>query len=87
MIRGWKIGLEAEMGFPVSEAYSLQTNAKSMVGSVMANLCRCHNPLHMAMVEAFSQWVLIDNAFLVPKCVRWARMSHHSHSLEIEEKT
>ena len=30
-IRGWKIGLEAEMGFPVSEAYSLPMNAKSLV--------------------------------------------------------
>ena len=28
-IRGWKVGLEAEMGFPVSEAYSLPINAKS----------------------------------------------------------
>ena len=27
-IRGWKIGLEAEMGFPVTEAYSLPMNAK-----------------------------------------------------------
>ena len=32
-IKGWKIGLEAEMGFPVSEAYSLPTIAKSLVGS------------------------------------------------------
>ena len=35
----------------------------------------------MAMVEASSQRVLIDKAFLVPKCVRLARMSHHSHKL------
>ena len=66
------------MGFPVSEAYSLQTNAKSLVGSVMANLCGSHYPLHMAMVEAPSQRVLIDKAFSIPKCVRLARMSHHS---------
>ena len=26
-IRGWRIGLEAEMGFPVSEAYGLPVNA------------------------------------------------------------
>ena len=32
-------GLEAEMGFPVSEAYGLPVNAKSLVGSVMANVC------------------------------------------------
>ena len=56
-IRGLKIGLEAEMGFPVSEAYSLPMNAKSLVESVMANICGSHYPLHMAMVEAFSQKV------------------------------
>ena len=70
-------GLEAEMGFPISEAFSLPLNAKSLVGSVMANLCGSHYPLHMAMVEVFSQRVLIDKAFSVPKCVRLARMSHH----------
>ena len=80
-IRGWKVGLEAEMGFPISEAYSLPLNAKSLVGSVMANLCGSHYPLHMAIVEVSSQRVLIDKAFSVPKCVRVARMSHHSHRL------
>ena len=75
------MGFQAEMGFPVSEAYSLPMNAKSLVGSVMANLCGNHCPLHMAMVEASSQRVLIDKAFSVPKCVRLARMSHHSHRL------
>ena len=80
-IRGWKIGLEAEMGFPVSEAYSLPMNAKSLVRSVMANLCEKHYALHMAMVKASSQTVNIDKAFSIPKCVRMARMSHHSHKL------
>ena len=80
-IRGWKIGLEAEMGFPVSEAYGLPVIAKSLVGSVMANLFGSHYPLHMAMVEVSSQRILVDKAFSVPKCVRLARMSHHSHSL------
>ena len=77
-IRGWKIGLEAEMKFPVSEAYGLPVIAKSLVGSVMANLCGSHYPLHMAMVEVSSQTILVDKAFSVPKCVRLARMSHHS---------
>ena len=80
-IRGWKIGLEAEMGFPASEAYGLPVNAKSLVGSVMANLCGSHYPLHMAMVEVSSQRILVDKAFSVPKCVQLARMSHHSHRL------
>ena len=80
-IKSWKIGLEAEMGFPMSEAYGLPLNAKSLVGSVLANLCGSHYPLHMSMVEVSSQRVLIDKAFSVPKCVRLARMSHHSHKL------
>ena len=59
-IKSWKVGLEAEMGFPMSEAYGLPLNA---------------------MVEVSSQRVLIDKAISVPKCVRLARMSHHSHKL------
>ena len=66
-IKSWKVGLEAEMGLPMSEAYGLPLNAKSLVGSVMANLCGSHYPL--AMVEVSSQRVLIDKAFSVPKCV------------------
>ena len=42
-------------------------NAKSLVGSTMANLCGSHYPLHMAMVEASSQRVIFDEAFSVPK--------------------
>ena len=80
-IRGWKIGLEAEMRFPVSEAYGLPVNAKSLLGSVMANVCGSHYPLHMAMVEVSSQRILVDKVFSVPKCVRLAGMSHHSHRL------
>ena len=80
-IRSWKVGLEAEMGFPMSEAYGLPLNAKSLIGSMMANLCGSHYPLHMAMVEASSQRILVDKAFSVPKCVRLARISHHSHKL------
>ena len=80
-IGGWKIGLEAEMGFPVSKAYNLPVNAKSLGGSVMANLCGSQYSLHMAKVEVSSQRILIDKAFSVPKCVRLDRMSHHLHRL------
>ena len=34
-IKSWKVGLEAEMGFSMSETYGLPLNAKSLVGSVM----------------------------------------------------
>ena len=60
-------------GWSRGEAYGLPLNAKSLIGSMMANLCGSHYPLHMAMVEASSQRILVDKAFSVPKCVRLAR--------------
>ena len=69
------------MGFPICEACGLPLNAKSLVGSVMANLSGSHYSLHMAMVEVSSQRVLIDKVFSVTKCVRLARMTHHSLKL------
>ena len=65
-IRVCKIGIEAEIGFPVSEAYNLPMNAKSLVRLIMANRCGSHYPLNMAMVKTSSQRVLIDKAFSVP---------------------
>ena len=35
----------------------------------------------MTMVEVSIQRILVDKAFSVPKCVRLARISHHSHRL------
>ena len=69
------------MGFPVSEAYSLPVNAKSLVGLMMANLCGSHYLLHMTLMDVSSQRILIDKAFSVAKCVRLNRMSNHSHRL------
>ena len=80
-IKGWKVGLEAAMGFFVSEAYSLPMNLKSLMGSVMANLCGSHFSLHKAIVEASSQRLLIHKALSGPKCVRLARLSYHSQRL------
>ena len=39
----------------------------------------------MAMAEASSQRVSIDKAFSIPKCVRLARISHHSHRLLLKK--
>ena len=64
------------MGFPMSETYNLPTNAKFVVGSVMANLCGSHYPQHMTMVEASSQMVLIDKTFSVLRSVYDWRECH-----------
>ena len=80
-IRGWKICLEAEMRFPVSEAYGLPVNAKSLVVSVMSNLCGSHYPLHMAMRNVSSQRILVDKAFSrYPSAYVWleCRITHIS---------
>ena len=70
-------------GDRISQERSLWSASKCEVPSGFSdiNLCGSHYPLHMAMVEVSSQRVLIDKAFSVPKCVRLARMSHHSHKL------
>ena len=80
-IKGWKMGLEADMGFLVGEAYSLSMNAKSLVGSVMTNFYGSHCPLHMSIVETSSQRVMIDKAVSVPKCLRMFRISDDLHQL------
>ena len=74
-IKGWKVGLEAETAFPVSEAFCLPMKAKSLVGSVMATFCGSHYPLHMSMVEGFSQRVMIDKAFRYPGVYDWQECS------------
>ena len=81
-IKGQRIGLGAEKRFPMSEACSLPINAKSLVGTVTASSCGSHNPLHMSIVEASSQRMMIDKAFSVPNCVLPLRVSHHSQQLQ-----
>ena len=56
-----KLLKNGKMELPLSEAYNLPTNAKSLIRSVMAILCGSHYPLHMAMVEASSQRVFFGS--------------------------
>ena len=65
-IKRWMVGLEAEMGFPVSDAYSLPIITKSLVGSVIAIFCGIRYPLHISLVKVSSHRVMINMAFSVP---------------------
>ena len=65
----------------MSKAYRLPINAKSLVESVMANICGSHDSLHLSFVEVSSHRMMIGKAFSVPKCVRLARTSHRSHQV------
>ena len=73
--------LESEHHLVTALSVESWPGALQTQGSVMANVCGSHYTLHMAMVEVSSQRILVDKAFSVPKCVRLARMSHHSHRL------
>ena len=68
-------------GIPLKEAYSLPMKAKSPVGSVIASICGRNYTLHLSMMDVSSQRVIMDKAFSGPKCVRLAKLSHHSHRL------
>ena len=73
------MGLEAEMPFPVREAYDLPTNMKSFVESFMTRFFKSKYSVQMVVVEVSSQRILFDRGFSVPKCLRLARMSRPSH--------
>ena len=59
------------MGFPVSEAYNLRTNAKAKPLSVT----------HGDGGSVYSEGVNRKGFLGAEKCVRLARVSHHSHKL------
>ena len=56
------------MRFSVSEAYGLPVNAKSLVGSVMANVCGSHYPLHMGTEKALSTSILWLDTSTIAMC-------------------
>ena len=79
--RGRKIGFDAELGFPVREAYSMPMDTISLLGSVMANFCGSIARYTCQWWKCLSQRVMIDNAFSVSKCVRLVRIPRHSWQL------
>ena len=52
-----------------------------MVGSTLAPMCKSRYPVHFVAVDVKSTRMIVDQAFLVPKCVRLARMSGKSYEL------
>ena len=60
-------------GDGISRERSLWSACKCKVLGVISNGQRMWEPLSIT--------ILVDKAFSVPKCVRLARMSHHSHKL------
>ena len=80
-IGGWREALENEMNLKDSEAYHRPTGSKYLMGSSSAPYCNSMYPTLMAVMDARTQQVLVDQLFSVPKCVRLARISERSYDL------
>ena len=80
-IGGWREALENEMNLKDSEAYHRPTGSKYLVGLSSAPYCNSRYPMHMVVMDARTQQVLVDQLFSVPKCVRLARITERSYNL------
>ena len=77
----WREAIEAEMNIWHSETYRRQTGARFLVEPTIAPMCKSRYRVHFVAVDVKSTRTIVDQAFLVPKCVRLARMSEKSNKL------
>ena len=80
-IGSWREALENEMNMKYSEGYHKTVGSNYLVGSNLAPYCNSRYPTHMVVVDARTQHQLIDQLFLVPKCVQLSKMSKNYHEL------
>ena len=73
--------IEAEMSIRHIETYRRPTGARYLVGSTLAPMCKSRYTVHFVAVDVKSTRTIVDQAFLVPKCVRLARMSEKFDNL------
>ena len=77
----WREAIEAEMNIRQSETYRRPSEARYLVGSTLALMCKSRYPVHFVAVDVKSRRTIVDQAFSVPKCVRLARMSEILYEL------
>ena len=80
-IGNWRDAIEAEMNIRRSETYRRPSEARYLVGSTLAPMCKIRYPVHFVAVDVKSTRTIVDQAFSVPKCARLARMSERSYEL------
>ena len=73
--------IEAEMNIRHSENYRRPSGARYLVGSTIAPMCKSRYPVHFVEVDVKSTRTTVDQAFSLPKCVRFAGMSEKSYKL------
>ena len=77
----WREAIEVEMFIRQSETYCRRSGPRYLVGSTLAPMCKSRYPVHFVAVDVKSARTIVDQAFLVPTCVRLARMSEKSYEL------
>ena len=77
----WREAFEAEMNIRLSEIYRRPSEARYLVGSTLAPMCKSRYPVHFVAVDVKSTRTIVHQAFSVPECVRLARMSEKSYDL------
>ena len=80
-IGNWREAIEAEMNIRHSETYRRPSEARYLVGSTLAPMCKSRYLVHFVAVDVKSTRTIVDWAFSVPKCVRLARISEKSFKL------
>ena len=77
----WREAIEAEMNIRHSETYRRPTGVKYLVRWTLAAMCESRYTMHFVAVVVKSTRTIVDQAFLVPKCVRLARRSEKFNGL------
>ena len=77
----WREAIEVEMNIRQSETYRRPSGARYLVESTLAPMCESRCPEHFVALDVKSTETIVDQAFSVPKCVRFARMSEKSYEL------
>ena len=72
----WREAIEAETNIQHSETYRRSSEARYLLGSTLAPMCKSRYPVHFVAVDVKSTRTIADQAFSVPKCVRLVRKSY-----------
>ena len=64
-----------------SGSYFRPSEARYLVGSTLAPMCKSRYAVHFVAVDVKSTRTIVDQAFSVPKCVRLTRMAAKSYEL------
>ena len=77
----WGEAIEAEVNIRHSETYRRPSEARYLVGSTLAPMCKCRYTVHFVALDVKSTRKIVDQAVSVSKCVRLVRRSEKLYKL------